>query len=100
MEASGNCINPRLDGRRILEDLFDARMRTSDYDYQALQCAERERDLIHLHRAGLLGLRGDDEETRKDFRRLRDHLEVSLLPRRARNEPRRLLPTVILHVRG
>src|SRR4029077_13209616 len=55
METAGNEIDARVDLRRRLDDLVDARMRATDDDYHAVGSIERERQLAQLERSGLVG---------------------------------------------
>src|SRR5712692_9296333 len=86
VEAASHCVESRIDLRRFLENLLHARMRAADHNGESFGGANSERHLVHLQRTRLLRPRRQNEQARKNLDRFPHNLEVSLLPRRSRDE--------------
>src|SRR5947209_7888419 len=86
VEAAGHRVESRIDLRGFLENLLHARVRAADHNGESLGGAKSERNLVHLQCTWLLRSRRQNKHARKDLDRFRHNLEVSLLPRRPRDE--------------
>src|SRR5262245_48270785 len=98
MKAASDSIKLRIDRGGVLKYFLDARMRASHHDGEPLRRFDRQRNLVHIACARLLGDGGQYEEAWKNFCGLLDDLEIRFRPWRAGAKSVRLHAAIVAHV--